>query len=178
MCRLGALSTPATPAGSLLRHASTFGLALVREHPRGGDDLGRLARRSRKRRCRSTFVRTIEPHCSRYGVEPLAAMADGELAIVIDGRRGDWPGGPQTLTPREPTREPNGTLWFGAELDPAGGQVWSGQSSEKRRRLDELTGMLEPGDRLVVSELSRLSRSLGFHSRRPFPSRRTGRSSS
>ena len=52
-------------------------------------------------------------------------MADSEFAIVIAGRRGDWPGGPQTLTPREPTREPNGTLWFGAELDPAaGGQVW------------------------------------------------------
>ena len=26
--------------------------------------------------------------------------------------------------PREPTREPNGTLWFGAELDPGGDQVW------------------------------------------------------
>ena len=51
-------------------------------------------------------------------------MADGELAIVIADRRGDWPGGPQTLTPREPTREPNGTLWFGAELEPDGGQVW------------------------------------------------------
>ena len=37
----------------------------------------------------------------------------------------------------------------------------SGQASEKRRRLDELTSILEPGDRLVVSELSRLGRSLG-----------------
>ncbi len=37
----------------------------------------------------------------------------------------------------------------------------SGQASEKRRRLDELTSTLEPGDRLVVSELSRLGRSLG-----------------
>ncbi len=35
------------------------------------------------------------------------------------------------------------------------------QASEKRRRLHELTSMLEPGDRLVVSELSRLGRSLG-----------------
>ena len=33
---------------------------------------------------------------------------------------GDWPGGPRTLTPREP----NGTLWFGVELDPDGDQVW------------------------------------------------------
>ena len=37
----------------------------------------------------------------------------------------------------------------------------SGQASEKRRRLDELTSALQPGDRLVVSELSRLGRSLG-----------------
>ena len=46
------------------------------------------------------------------------------MAIVIAGTREDWPGGPRTLTPREPTREPNGTLWFGAELDPDGDQVW------------------------------------------------------
>ena len=37
----------------------------------------------------------------------------------------------------------------------------SGQASEKRRRLDELTNALQPGDRLVVSELYRLGRSLG-----------------
>ena len=37
----------------------------------------------------------------------------------------------------------------------------SGQASEKRRRLDELTSALQRGDRLVVSELSRLGRSLG-----------------
>ena len=36
-----------------------------------------------------------------------------------------------------------------------------GQASEKRRRLDELTSVLHRGDRLVVSELSRLGRSLG-----------------
>ena len=47
-------------------------------------------------------------------------MSGGELAIVIAGTRGDWPGGPRTLTPREP----NETLWFGAELDPDGDQVW------------------------------------------------------
>ena len=50
-------------------------------------------------------------------------MTVGELAIVIEGRREDWPGGARTLTPRVPTREPNGTFWFGAELDPDGGQV-------------------------------------------------------
>ena len=37
----------------------------------------------------------------------------------------------------------------------------SGQASEKRRRLDKLISGLERGDRLVVSELSRLGRSLG-----------------
>ena len=37
----------------------------------------------------------------------------------------------------------------------------AGQASEKRRRLDELTSVLQRGDRLVVSELSRLGRSLG-----------------
>ena len=37
----------------------------------------------------------------------------------------------------------------------------SGQASDKRRRLDELMHILQRGDRLVVSELSRLGRSLG-----------------
>ncbi len=37
----------------------------------------------------------------------------------------------------------------------------SGQASEKHRRLDELMNVLQLGDRLVVSELSRLGRSLG-----------------
>ena len=37
----------------------------------------------------------------------------------------------------------------------------SGQASAKRRRLDELMNVLQRGDRLVVSELSRLGRSLG-----------------
>ena len=34
----------------------------------------------------------------------------------------------------------------------------SGQASEKRRRLDDLMHVLQRGDRLVVSELSRLGR--------------------
>ena len=37
----------------------------------------------------------------------------------------------------------------------------SRQASEKRQRLDELMHVLQRGDRLVVSELSRLCRSLG-----------------
>ena len=49
--------------------------------------------------------------------------ADGPK-IVIAGTREDWPGGAQTLTPRDPTREPNGRiLWFGAALDADGGRV-------------------------------------------------------
>ena len=44
---------------------------------------------------------------------------------------------------------------------PASQATASGQASEKRRRLDELTSVLQRGDRLVVSELSRLGRSLG-----------------
>ena len=55
-------------------------------------------------------------------------MTGGELAVVIAGRREDWPRGARTLTPREPTREPNGTLWFGADLDPDGSQVASPMS--------------------------------------------------
>ena len=51
----------------------------------------------------------------------------------------------------------------------------SGEASEKRRRLDELMDVLQRGDRLVVSELSRLGRSLGQigrHPRRPRQGRR------
>ena len=39
--------------------------------------------------------------------------------------------------------------------------IASTRTDAKRRRLDQLMGSLEPGDRLVVSELSRLGRSLG-----------------
>ena len=37
-------------------------------------------------------------------------MTDGEQAIVIEGRGGDWP-----LTPRKATREPNGTRRWASE---------------------------------------------------------------
>ena len=74
-------------------------------------------------------------------------MADGELAIVIEGWRG--PGSPRTLTPREPTHEPNGqTLWFGAELDPDGDQVWFRVAEEAINRLPEKTPT-DRGRRLV-----------------------------
>ena len=61
-------------------------------------------------------------------------------AIVIEGTRGDWPGGARTLTPRAPSREPNRqTFWFGSELDPAGAQVWFRITSEAVRRMREQT---------------------------------------
>ena len=51
----------------------------------------------------------------------IGAVNGGELAIVIEGRREDWPRGARTLTPHDPIQEPNGrTLWFGADLDPDG----------------------------------------------------------
>ena len=46
-------------------------------------------------------------------------------------------------------------------IRPTASSAIRGQASEKRRRLDELTSVLQRGDRLVVSELSRLGRSLG-----------------
>ena len=69
-------------------------------------------------------------------------MTGGELAIVVVGRREDWPGGENSLTPREPTRESNGTLWFGAEFEPEG-QVWFRIAQEAIRRRPEKT----PADR-------------------------------
>ena len=59
--------------------------------------------------------------------------------IVIAGTREDWPGGAQTLTPRDPTREPNGRiLWFGAALDADGSQqVWFRITAEAVGRMRE-----------------------------------------
>ena len=52
-------------------------------------------------------------------------LTDDGPKIIIEGTREDWPGGARTLTPRDPSLEPNNqTLWFGAELDPDGNQVW------------------------------------------------------
>ena len=52
---------------------------------------------------------------------------------------GDWPGGPRTLPPRESIREPSGTLWFGAELDPDRDheQVWFRIAEEAIGRMPE-----------------------------------------
>ena len=67
-------------------------------------------------------------------------MADDSLAVVIEGRRDDWPGGLRLLMPCPPSREPNGrTYWFGAELDPAGSQLWFRVTSEAIHRMREKT---------------------------------------
>ena len=63
-------------------------------------------------------------------------MLASEQAIVIEGTGEDWPDG-RTLRPRKATREPNGTLWFGADLDPAGDQVWFRIAEEAIRRMPD-----------------------------------------
>ena len=75
--------------------------------------------------------------------------------IVIAGTREDWPGGSQTLTPREPTREPNGRiLWFGAALDPDGSQqVWFRITAEAVGRMREKTPRAR-GARLIDALLA------------------------
>ena len=74
--------------------------------------------------------------------------------IVIAGTREDWPGGPRTLTPREPTREANGRiLWFGAELDPDGSQVWFRITAEAVGRMREKTPRAR-GARLIDALLA------------------------
>ena len=86
----------------------------------------------------------------------MEAMTGGELAIVIAGRREDWPRGARTLTPREPTREPNGTLWFGADLDPDGSQVWFRITATAVGRMREKTPHAR-GERLVDALLAWLT---------------------
>ncbi len=65
-------------------------------------------------------------------------MPDGEHAIVIARTAGDRPDG-RTWTPRKATREPNGTLWFGADMDPAGDQVWFRIEEDALRRMPDTT---------------------------------------
>ncbi len=65
-------------------------------------------------------------------------MPDSEHAIVIAAAAEDWPDG-RTLTPRQTTREPNGTLWFGADLDRDDGQVWFRIDEAAIRRMPDAT---------------------------------------
>ena len=66
-------------------------------------------------------------------------MTDDKAPIVIEGHRDDWPDGPRTLKPRAATREPNGTLWFGAEIESSGDQVWFRIEEDAIRRMPEKT---------------------------------------
>ena len=70
-----------------------------------------------------------------------------EPAIRSVQERGE-PGGARTLTARDPTREPNGTFWFGAELGPDGDQVWFRIAEEAIGRMPEKTPRAR-GARLV-----------------------------
>ena len=86
-------------------------------------------------------------------------MADGDLAIIIKGWRGDWPGGPRILMARPPSREPNGrTCWFGAELDSDGDQVWFRLDDEAKddvaRALQTLQAAASPSPEDQVVPLS------------------------
>lgn len=90
-------------------------------------------------------------------------MNDGP-EIIIEGTRTDWPGGARTLTPRNPSREPNGqTFWFGAQVDPDGCQVWFRITSDSLGRMEEKTPRAR-GSRLVDALVAWLS-----------PDRRLGR---
>ena len=81
-------------------------------------------------------------------------VSDDELAVVIAGTREDWPGGTRTLTPRAPTWKPSGrTLWFGAELAPAGSQVWFRITAAAVGRMREKTPRGR-GDRLIDTLLA------------------------
>ena len=65
-------------------------------------------------------------------------MPDSEHAIVIAAAAEDWPDG-RTLTPRQTTREPNGTLWVGADLDRDDGQVWFRIDEAAIRKMPDAT---------------------------------------
>ena len=82
-------------------------------------------------------------------------MTDDDAAIVIAGLRDDWPDGPRTLRPRPATREPNGTLWFGAELDGSGDQVWFRIDEQSIGRMPDKTPGAK-GHRLVDALLAQV----------------------
>ena len=87
---------------------------------------------------------------------------DDGLAIIIEGKREDWPGGPRTLTPRASGREPNGrTLWYGAELNPDGRQVWFRITAEAVCRMREKTPLAR-GERLIDALLAWLTPDRGL----------------
>ena len=80
---------------------------------------------------------------------------EAEEAIVIAGRRDDWRGGSRTLTPRKATRQPNGTLWFRAELDGSHDQAWFRIDEESIGRMPDKTPEAR-GRRLIDALLARV----------------------
>ena len=83
-------------------------------------------------------------------------MSNGP-AIIIEGTRDDWPGGPRTLTPLNPNRDPNRlTFWFGAEIAPDEIWVRFRITMEAVHRMQEKTPGAR-GSRLVDALLAWLS---------------------
>ena len=85
----------------------------------------------------------------------MTADTDG-LAIIIEGRREDWPGGTQILTPLppRPREKPfRGAHWFGTRLDPGGNEVWFRITWEAIHRMQEETSRAR-GGRLVDALLN------------------------
>ena len=76
--------------------------------------------------------------------------------IVIAGTREDWPGGARSLTPCDPCREPDGTLWFGADVAPDAKQVWFRVASADVGRMQAETPQTR-GDRVIDTLLAWLS---------------------
>ena len=81
-------------------------------------------------------------------------MTSGELAIVIEGTREDWPGGARTLTAREPTREPNGTFWFRIAEEAIGRMPEKTPRDRGARLVDALIVWITP-DRQLAPGLNR-----------------------
>ena len=78
-------------------------------------------------------------------------------AIVIEGTREDWPGGPRTLTPFDPNQEPDTQVtWFGAELAPDDNEVSFRITKEAIEKMQEETPGAR-GNRLVDALLAWLS---------------------
>ena len=100
--------------------------------------------------------------CSEVNDLGRNMWTDDGLAIIIEGKREDWPGGPRTLTPRASGREPNGrTLWYGAELNPDGRQVWFRITAEAVCRMREKTPLAR-GERLIDALLAWLTPDRGL----------------
>ena len=75
----------------------------------------------------------------RGSLESGKHMTDHGPAIVIEGKREDWPGGTRILTPLPPEPQKPRACWFGAALDPDGNEVWFRITWEAIRGMKEKT---------------------------------------